>query len=189
MKNISHECCQQIITSLHNKHHLGRKIYCNGIISISPEKEVPSNPNNNKSTSDSASMLQEDQVPCISDIPSVLPSNITNLGVSHDIEMFVSDHQQIITNTDFVETVDKNRTQTKALLNEVKKMTTRISEYGSCISSDDSKVDDLTNDASETAGFETMNAKKRRKKKRKNSASPPKEIFLKKVNTNTSPQS
>ena len=71
------------------------------------------------------------------------------------------------------------------LLSEVKQLKAKLSEYESCVSTDD----DYEEEKSDTGGFKSMNERKRAwKNKRKNSSSPPKETFLKKQNTKLSPK-
>ena len=70
--------------------------------------------------------------------------------------------------------------RTKSVLNELKDLTERLSDFGSCVSSssDDSEQENIEN-----GGFKTLNEKKRIKKnKRKLKITPGKEDFLKKPN-------
>ena len=76
--------------------------------------------------------------------------------------------------------------RTKTMLNDLKDLTERLSDFGSCISSqsstssDDSDKDSL---AQAEEGFKTANEKKRIKRsKRKLKVTPSKEEFLKKPN-------
>ena len=72
----------------------------------------------------------------------------------------------------------------KAILNEVKDMTDRLSDFGSCVSESSGTCSDDSGDESDIkGGFQTMNEKKRNKKtKRKLKLTPGKEQFLKKPN-------
>ena len=74
----------------------------------------------------------------------------------------------------------------KSLLTDLKEMTSRFSDFESCVSSSDDEVPENETDD----GFKSMNDKKRGwKKKRKSSESPlGKEAFLKKTNRNLSPK-
>lgn len=74
--------------------------------------------------------------------------------------------------------------KTKAMLNDLKDLTERLSDFGSCISSQSSSSsDDSDKDSLAEEGFKTANEKKRIKRsKRKLKMTPSKEEFLKKPN-------
>ena len=74
--------------------------------------------------------------------------------------------------------------KTKAMLNYLKDLTERLSDFGSCISSQSSSnSDDSDKDSLAEEGFKTANEKKRIKRsKRKLKMTPSKEEFLKKPN-------
>ena len=71
--------------------------------------------------------------------------------------------------------------RTKSMLNELKDLTERLSDFGSCLSSLSS--DEYSGEEnSENGGFKTMNEMKRsKKKKRKLKLTPGKEEFLKRI--------
>ena len=142
--------------------------------------------------------------------------SLTDIGISTDIQQFVSDHHMKLADIDLVRrnslslrspppeslaaeillssiTVTPHFARAKSLLSEVKDMAARLSEFESCNSSSSDNESDVGNHEEETDdGFKTMNARKRYwKNKRKLSTTPNKESFVKdtvkKLNQNKSP--
>ena len=92
--------------------------------------------------------------------------------------------------SEVIQSVEKRSSfdRAKNLLSEVRDLSSRLSEYESCWSSDTGNEEGEAFDDGE-GPFKTMNERKRGwRKKRKISNSPTKESFLKKQNVSCSPQ-
>ena len=135
---------------------------------------------------------------------------MTNLIKNADIEQFVNDHSENLSNNELVRrhsgvirSPDRNSiaaeilntTNNKGglfraqhLLDELKEMKAKLSEYESCVSADNETNDEQDEVKNAEDGFETMNDRKRRwKNKRKGSSPPSRGDFLKKPNRQLSP--
>ena len=93
------------------------------------------------------------------------------------------------------EIMDTSLTQhrrAKSILNDIKDISRKLSDFESCqssMSSSSSSEEDPSPDRSDLLTFKTMNSKKRGwKGKRKASQTPEKKDFLKKLHKSTSPQ-
>ena len=79
-------------------------------------------------------------------------------------------------------------TRAKTLLNNLTEMTSKISDFESCVSSADDERDSDADSKSEDHDEKSMIDKKRHyKQKRKHSTTPNRDFFLKKPNTSSSP--
>ena len=142
--------------------------------------------------------------------------SLLDIGTNLDIQQFVEDHQLKLSNDELVRryslslrspppgtlaadildapiapfSVTPHFAKAKSLLENVKEMTARLSEFESCHSSSEDEPE-AANSAKDTddEGFKTMNQRKKGwKNKRKNSTTPSKDSFMKKLNQNPSPQ-
>ena len=130
------------------------------------------------------------------------------LGKSDDIQQFVDEYQVnledngtlvkmsppldslSVENFQMSSSKTPNLAKDKTLLTNLSIVTSRISDFESCVSSSDDTGDDMKGEYNEEQGFTTMNNRKRKyKQRRKDSTTPSKEEFLKKQNTNPSPKS
>ena len=289
IRNLENEICLSLISTFHNQTHLGRKLFCNGIIPRTPEKQVAevssesppvgtaapavpqprspssysmascsvptspppstsqSEPVSTSSTSSTLACTEIDttvtvQSPLSTTVnltqtqiysaPLISPNSsynsppyqkparleyspadqsILELGNNDDIQQFIRDNQgnldeqlvrrhslsmrtppqgsiaeEIISHTNSAAT--PHFTLAKTLLNNLSEMTSRLSDFESCVSSSGSETDTEKNDMKQESNQKSMNdAKRNYRQKRKNSTTPKKDFFLKKQNTNNSP--
>ena len=142
---------------------------------------------------------------------SPVDQSLLELGNNDDIQQFIRDNQgnldeqlvrrhslsmrtppqgsiaeEIISHTNSAAT--PHFTLAKTLLNNLSEMTSRLSDFESCVSSSGSETDTEKNDMKQESNQKSMNdAKRNYRQKRKNSTTPKKDFFLKKQNTNNSP--
>lgn len=168
IKDLSDDICKTIIEALHNKFYLGRKIFCNGIIALTPVKEVITNqsdkvtltihnPKSDEVATSASPILsktvsQDTESNSHGNFPDILvtETSLTALGDANgDIEKFVKDNEQSL-NDDLVRRhslslrtptrniiandilqVPNGSSLNKAsnLLNEVRNLASRLSEY------------------------------------------------------------
>jgi hypothetical protein len=205
-----------LIKAIHGKVNFGKKLYCNGIIPLTPEKpntvaEVEdSSANSTQEHSESSAAQGQDQAsdspsssasparappskspsfiaaretfePFDLKIPSIFPSN-EYVARGHSLSVIDRTPPGGSIAAEILQpgTLRPEFLRTKSVLNELKDLTERLSDFGSCVSSssDDSEQENIEN-----GGFKTVNEKKRIKKnKRKLKITPGKEDFLKKPN-------
>ena len=212
INEISNKDCLTLIDVIHKKHHFGKKLFCNGILPLTPEKPLgspvppPSSPSSNLATD-----------------PKPLPPSKTqtNLGpstVNHKVESFQPSLLQF-SQDDFPdsETVVRrhsvsltNRTPPRLslaadildsrpnlkfssnLMASITDLQDQLSEFNSCQelsdSSQGSSDDDTQQKDSSSWNKSASEKKKDKKRKRKLALTPGKEHFLKKQNTQISPQ-
>ena len=225
VKNLLAETCDIMINALHNHRYFGRRVFCNGLVALTPEKETSSRTTNN-SLSSTASSHETGSLPVnppsieveaarnITEAPGLTAdlgaSSLTDLSKNADIEQFVNDHSDNLNGDDLVRrhsgilrSPDKNSiaaevinasknqpslTRAQDLLDELKEMKAKLSEYETCDSADYDTNDEQVEVTNNTEEFQTMNERKRRwRNKRKGSSTPNKEDFLKKPNRQSSP--
>ena len=172
-----------LLNTIHGKVSFGRRLYCNGIIPLTPQKN--------------------DKVQEVSRIPKLVASGVEK-SLSKDngtsdtlaldsVENLVRRHSLSLKDrtppkeslaAGLLNSPQFNLQKTSSLIAEVKNMTERLSDFGSCVSSTDEVSDD---NEFQSNSCTTLNEKKRLKKsKRKNRESPDKNQFLKKPNLTTS---
>ena len=211
IRGLSTDTCEMMINKLHGQIFMEKKVFCNGLVALTPAKDVTVL---ESSTSDTNTTKQTEAIVSGEgpDVPLPViqssPCSSTENGASSDIEQFLDEQNQEKNNLEFVrrhslslrsphkgslaeeillENESKRSSLDKAqnLLSEVKQLKAKLSEYESCVSTDD----DYEEEKSDTGGFKSMNERKRVwKNKRKKSSSPPKKTFLKKQNTKLSPK-
>ena len=212
IKNLTNEISSIMIDNLHQKKVMGRKILCNGIVPLTPKKDEQTNENSEHveqaalvKSPDSAS-AHGSPIKSILITPSPvaesqLNSSLLDIGISTDIQQFVTDNQVHLKTPDMArrhslslrtppmgslaaELLDSpsfppigSLAKTKSLLMDLKEMSERLSDFGSCKSSSSEQ----SGGESDSNAFKTMNDRKRGyKKKRKASHTPDKDSFLKK---------
>lgn len=200
------ELSQIMIEKLHGKMYYDRKIFCNGMFTLTPEKDVPIGELGNSVDDNLEKPTVVTETPSITLseplTPAIASSSLLQLNANQDIAQYLEQNEKNLTNEDLVrrhslslrspplkslakEILDSpsdspSLHRTKELINQVKEMSTRLSDYESCLSTDgDTGADESSY---ERFGF----TKKRSGKKKRKEISPPKTIsFLKKPNTST----
>ena len=107
MSNLEPDICETLISALHNQQHFGKKIYCNGLISLTPEKIPECNPvvterssQASTSTASSNCVIQNPDIPIIKETlanvhaPDLTP--LTNIGTCADIDNFVKENEEYV---------------------------------------------------------------------------------------------
>ena len=205
IKNLASHTCRHLINTFHKKTLFGNRIFCNGIVTLTPEKGNDET-HINETRSTPPPPLQAISGTCEASKPAVncpsTPLTFTQLSSNNDINLYVKDNQEQLDRenlarrhslslrspplgslgAELLQPPPRRQSfdRTKELLKEVQNMSTRLSEYGSCMSTDD----EASTNGSQADGFSSFNSRKRGwKSKRKSSTSPTKEFFYKKANT------
>lgn len=209
VRNLDDGTSRSLIEVIHGKQNFGKKLFCNGIVPLTPKKDNQAAQHQQASASATppaspvrAQPTSPAKSPTGSAAGSVKPvtseifvPNLVLTEKAHPDNSQVTVRQSTSSDTRTPPSDSiADLTKTKLLVNEVKDC---LSDFGSCISetsgddetgdsdSDDNKA--ITGD--KVADHNTMNEKKRLKKlKRKLRVTPGKEQFLKKANMAVSPQ-
>ena len=198
IKNLENSVCNKLIENIHNKKYSNRKLFCNGIIPLTPVKPAenlsagspvpasptvsPCSPSREGSRSPPASECTVTQT-----IPSPVPANLAQpeggkLSQSADTNVdFVRRHSLSLRSPPLGSLADEilasgsTVKRTNSLLKDLKMMQEQLSDFGSCVSFTSSSEEENSSAPLNTQGYV-------KKKKRKNSRSPPdKSYFVKKV--------
>ena len=212
ISDLDSNICRLLIEAIHGKEMFGRKVFCNGVIPLTPDKPAPS----------AESLISPAQA-----IPSSLTLSATTVTAADvaassfisdksasskspaflaAVKAFKEDESDLASNTTVVRRHSLSLTQrtpprnsiaaeildiprvdflrTQEAMNDLKE---QLSEFGSCLSSSESSGesggDHSEIDKTASEGFKTVNEKKRSKRnKRKFKLTPGKESFLKKPN-------
>ena len=178
--NLETDISNLLIKELHGKVHLGSKIFCNGLFTLTPEKEVPAL----EITTASNGNIEEPPITTLSSAvvqPKVLTS-LTELIGNQDIAQYLEQNENNLSNVDLArrhslsmrspprnslgaEIINSpsnpsSLDRIKSLINEVKEMSVRLSEYESCHESTDGDIEKGEAPA-EKFGFKEFTQKKR----------------------------
>ena len=211
-----------LIDAIHGKTNFGRKLYCNGVIPLTPEKPStspgtpagdapqgtvgppgtsPSTATGTTATSPPIISTDLHVTAAIDPPPNKSPAFLAAVQTFENLELpSNSDVVRIhsLSSINRTPPMDSIAAQilgsltprpdllrTKSMLSELRDLTERLSDFGSCLSS--SSDENSGEENSEIGGFKTMNELKRiKKKKRKLKLTPGKESFLKKPNLDRS---
>ena len=197
---------------VHEKIHHGKKLYCNGVVPLTPEKKnndqadlseesasiaVPSialstegsskstQSNHPGVTKSSSYITAREAFEHLDDSLSQQPCGNT-LARRHSISLNGRTPPRNSLASELLETTATRPDfqKTRSIVTEVKELSDRLSEFSSCVSNQDSSEND-SQDEREIIGsyLKTPTLEKRRKKnKRKLKVTPDKEFFLKKPN-------
>ena len=205
IKKLTSEVSKCLIRNLHNKKFMGRKLFCNGIVPLTPKKD--------EQTKDSS--IPDAPVAIVPSIsahadtivnPNAAEFPLVDIGASRDIEQLIDDHHMHLSDVNLLRRYSlsmrsppngsiaseilqppaypPNLAKAQSLLSEVREMTDRLSDFGSCRSSPSSSESEnecSDREAKDQEGFKNMNDRKRGwKQKRKLSLTPSKDSLLKK---------
>ena len=187
VEELKTESVKKLIEGLHEKIIFGKKLYCNGLVPLTPQK-VLTEP---QIIIDGAKSLESN----ISVADPTVPQPTSFLNESESIANYVRRHSLSLIDRsphkgsiaeELLNSPKPDLEKANLMLEDLKVMTERLSDFASCISSDVScggSDEDSTDqkDINNKDGFITLNEKKRNKKsKRKHRMTPDKEMFLKK---------
>ena len=194
-----------MIENIHNKRNFDRKLFCNDIIPLSPEKLSPKDttaqaaaPSTQSATSPPLQPVLPPPISPLSlpgtpatrlhaqsmipETPDTNMQHLVNLDLlgKHSLSLRTPIKESLA--DDILKSYNPHLLKVQAMMTDVKES---LSDFGSCLgsSSSDSEAD--------TSGGELLYktvGKKKNGKKRKNSTSPSKDYFLKKLNIAISPQ-
>ena len=190
----------RIIQAIHGKVNFGKKLFFNGFIPLTPEKQdgeeqaaavpsadpsapptgsTPSNPTKSSSIPDthiqpSSSEFKKDNLEAM-----ILPSPGT-IARRHSISLIDRTPPLNSLSAELIATESPCLLKTTYILNELKVMHEQFSDFGSCLSSlSSSESSDSVDETESLGGFQTLNEKKRiKRQKRKLRETPNKEEFL-----------
>ena len=199
IRNLDNDTCKAIIEAIHGKVNLGRKLFCNGIIPLTPEKEIQtveiqenvfvSAPPGTPSTLGAGPPPSVDQTgpqfqpsrPEMFNIPA--HTSTSELVRRHSISLMdrIPPTGSLADELLGIQSARSGLLKTKSMLNDLKDMTDKLSDFGSCMSFSDSSGEGSGEDNTENGGYKSLNEKRRnKKKKRKLKLTPGKEDFMKK---------
>ena len=190
ISNLDSYIVEYLINSIHGKIKFGRKLFCNGVVELTPKKpDLPTIDNSGlplQCTENTESSSRGEPV-SQSSLLVTGDQSIDNLVRRHSLSLVNrSPNKGSLAEELLQSKSDHNFQKTTEIIDEIKNMTGRLSDFASCISSDVSS-NYSTNEEIEMndTGFQTVNEKRRHKKsKRKSRQSPPMGQFLKKPNLN-----
>ena len=196
--NVENDICKVLKNNIHGKSFLGKRLNCNGIIPLTPEKadaqiNIIRNDADGSALSDSEkSVSQARKSQAFVAAKEVFESAIsTDSGVQKacPVDMARRHSLSLLNRTPpkgslaedllAVNSPRSDLQKAKSALNELKDLTDRLSEFGSCLSNSESAHSDTPHEECNSS-----KEKKKRKKKRKLQVTPDKDSFLKKPNLN-----
>ena len=185
IRNLDNEICRELINSIHGKIFFSRKIYCNGIIPMTPEKDGP-DVSLTSGTNDVVSFPENSEVPPAATVQEIgLPQILSPLGSPtwplYEAEDLARRNSLSLLNRTpppnslAADLLGVPNTKAKHLstLSAVRDLAETLSDFNSCISSDGSEVE-------EKEAWSVFRMKKRKK-------SPQKDKILKRIDMRSSP--
>ena len=178
------DAIKKLIETIHGKIWFGKKLYCNGLVPLTPEKledtsGIQSDIKENTSSAQLVSLVE----PSISQPVGIVSDNdgVSDLVRRHSLSLHNRTPEKGSLAEDLLNAPRFDLEKTNLMINELKE---QLSDFASCIESSQASSDDSNDERGDkNDGFKTLNEKKRIKKsKRKHKMSPDKEIFLKKPN-------
>ena len=217
VRNLENDICLKLISNIHNKKHFNRKLFCNGIIPLTPEKPSESQVSDDQEQVSSAgcgASAPRSQSPCTPP-PALTATAATPASLSqtcpvsqptfHELlhgqgaqvsgEDLIRRHSLSLRTPphgsladEILKTGPSSLLKSQAMLNELKD---QLSEFGSCLSSFSGSSSDGENSSVQHDGGSPKadSHKRKSKRKRKSSNTPPgRNYFLKKANAASSPE-
>ena len=200
IRQLENDICLQLIHSLHGKIFLGRKIYCNGIIPLTPEKE---NDGRLSTSSDSIESCATSKLPGTLD-SIIPPSTVPSFLIEADINSAIKPCSEESLKNVLYDTLVRRHSislrtppkgslgseilqasnsahleRTKSIIDDIKD---RLSDFASC-----NELSSALSSSEEENAEEPklpLKPKKGARNKRRASQTPPKEFFLKKGKLN-----
>ena len=160
IRDLENELCMLLINNIHEKRHFNRRLYCNGVIPLTPSKNSQDTVSicSSSKTPSTASELNMPQTPDNSDGASDLPSaNVINiptlvsppmtpfwptlegadLARRHSLSLLDRTPPPGSLSAELLGT-SKNATRRSSVLSDIKDITETLSDFNSCLSMSDS---------------------------------------------------
>ena len=186
---------EYLIETIHGKTHFGRKLYCNGVVPLTPSKpEEPSAAatvicSTNSALQDQSNILEQAKESLAAE-RSVNINSAETLEINNQsIDQLVRRHSLSLKNrtppqnslaADLLNTPRENLEKTANIIGELKSMTDRLSDFASCISSDSDDLETNDEKGYEFDEFKTVTERRRQKRNKRKQRSPIQEKFQKK---------
>ena len=165
-RNLSNEVCLDLINRIHGKIYFSRRMYCNGVIPITPLKEtessVASTSNINKESPENNPEIFISEAEKNPGVSSPLKSTTSwpqieakDLARRYSLSLIDRTPPPKSLAADLL-SLDIPKFSSKSLMSSIKDLTETLSDFNSCISS--TSADD--------SGDETKSARKQKKKRR-----------------------
>ena len=149
IKNLENAVCLELISKIHNKVQFGKKVFCNGLIALTPEKEkdavVKEHANDTNSSDEKL-----DQEPNVSDPllapPALSPSgSLPSFTGSHaDLSKPLDDDEQFLRRNSLslphhppansIAFDILNKKSLLSVVSDIKDLKDQLSDFGSCVS-------------------------------------------------------
>ena len=173
INNLDNYIVEYLIESIHGKVYFDKKLYCNGILPLTPDKHdtvkdslsIPTLVNSTKNSTSDPQNVQ------------VCDESVENLVRRNSLSLLNRTPNKNSLAEELLNTPRANLQKTSSVIDEIND---KLSDFASCLSSSEASNDEneLGNE-----GFKAVSENKRQKKnKRKMRESPNKEFFLKKPN-------
>ena len=208
IRDIENRVCLKLIDAIHMKIHFSRKLFCNGIIPLTPEKHTISE-KNRSDLSPNLALSVENQTLSVQSKPTVILDSSSSEKLDPSVHIQPSDASEIISNnseTDWPSVPTLVRRHSLSLMNRQPWRGSLAEDllnvhYSKPIGQNEmlrKSIKDLTDSVSEFNSCQSTNesssdetkvevasgARKKRGRKR----SPKSNVLSKRVNTNTSPK-
>ena len=197
IKNLDNETSKILIEAIHGKVNFGKKLYCNGFVPLTPQKQceeqaatsrhgsptstsaqppsgypTPSSAEGSSSPGSTSSLpakpnLLPDIEPNIIGLKTPVPVSPRTVARRHSISLIDRTPPKDSLAAEFYDLQTPSFIRSSTLLNELKVVSEQLSDFGSCLSNLSSS-DGSDTGGEVTGGFQTMNEKKRNKKKKRN---------------------
>ena len=191
ISNLDNYIVDFLINSIHGKIKFGRKIYCNGVVPLNtpekPDHPIDENVDFLVGTTQLLKATESSSVPGSVNSQSVqitADSDVENLARRHSLSLLNRTPPKGSLAADLLGSGPRiNLQKTNKMMEELKSMSYRLSDFGSCVSSSASSDENNSVGKDNNDGFKTVNEKRRHKKsKRKNRQSPAQDGLSKKPN-------
>ena len=206
INDIDNKICLELIDKLHSKKFFGRKLYCNGVIPLTPEKKDDSPSVSKSSSSVSPATTSVTSLPVVSVAANTVAIVPTVEEESAAVSPLLDGNNQLgLSNTELVrrhslslrtppdrslaaEILESSTVKdssclerTRNILADMKDLQEQLSDFNSCYETLNSSESSVEGDIEDKEAFKDTSDRKRGfKKKRKASRTPPKEFFQKK---------
>ena len=98
VKNLPHNICQQLIKTIHRRTMFGKRVFCNGLVTLTPEKKDNEEPHSSSAQSTPPPSVQitmeTSNISKPTETSPTTPVTFTQLGSNSDIDLFVEENQE-----------------------------------------------------------------------------------------------
>jgi hypothetical protein len=158
IKNLENSVCLSLISNIHNKVEFGKKLFCNGFIALTPEKDDSENKENENPAEDISSVGEKspvtDQSSSLTSSTStsgpaiIVPPVLSPIASSPDFKGSKSDLFTPLADFNLIRRhsigippgsiVSEILNTKKSLLTDIRDLQDQLSDFGSCVSTSDS---------------------------------------------------